>query len=437
MNSSKFLSSCHLTLSNLSFVRSKATEEPTKDESENALTSDVSAFCCEELPPLSLENDGESNTVEETELTEEEVKVEGVLECDSPPPHEAAPLEDSSVMSTEHPRSGGGTGEHDGVEEEDLCQQFVPEMKENDDSVKEDESASGPENIWDEFEELICEMIDDKEQSEREGAAGQADVMKDGEQEEARVAEISTEKEVNVMTEARIEGEEETSEGNEGEFRHPEVKAEFEEDEDLEKATQEKHAFGEEAQHRDRGEVKQPERENNRKESVDEPCRTPTSPDKQLREVRHDVKESKSDISLASVDRKLVVSKHPKVHQVKAVPVVPPKPQHCKITALTLRQQQQQRERRDADVGRDNAAKVPAEQDRAEQARDGDDERNDERKPTLRGGDRERRRDGEEGAASRNSPLSMCFDEAVALATMRREKERIRDGEGEAEGLGK
>ncbi|KAM8838552.1 uncharacterized protein ACB058_015242 isoform 1-T4 [Synchiropus picturatus] len=79
-----------------------------------------------------------------------------------------------------------------------------------------------------------------------------------------------------------------------------------------------------------------------------------------------------------AVARTLVVSKTPwvKVYQAKAVPVVPPKPQHCKIAAMTLRQRL------------------------SEQV---DEER-------------------ESKAADRNSPLSMCFDEAVAIATMRREK---------------
>lgn len=129
--------------------------------------------------------------------------------------------------------------------------------------------------------------------------------------------------------------------------------------------------------------------------------------------------------SLGGVGRKLVVSKQPKIYQVKAVPIVPPKPQHCKITALNLRQQQQQRERRD------HSLRVPTEQDQ----RPGDGE-GAERPGLLR----EKRRDGGDGAtrdANRNSPLSMCFDEAVAIATLRREKERVREGEAEGEGSGK
>ncbi|XP_077414330.1 uncharacterized protein LOC144044029 isoform X2 [Vanacampus margaritifer] len=106
-----------------------------------------------------------------------------------------------------------------------------------------------------------------------------------------------------------------------------------------------------------------------------------------------DVPESRGSMRFEErgVGRKLIVSKLPKVYQVKAVPVVPPKPQHCKVAARNLRQQQQQqqqqqqRERRDADTPDDVTC-----------GRD----------------------------TSQSSPVSMCFDEAVAIATMRREKER-------------
>ncbi|KAM9790163.1 uncharacterized protein ACBT44_018831 isoform 1-T5 [Syngnathus typhle] len=108
-----------------------------------------------------------------------------------------------------------------------------------------------------------------------------------------------------------------------------------------------------------------------------------------LKELRAHVPESTEGVRLEErgVGRKLVISKLTKVYQVKAVPVVPPKPQHCKLATRSLRQQQQQqqRERRDGDAPDDAGATC---------GRD----------------------------ASRNSPLSMCFDEAVAKAIMRREK---------------
>lgn len=135
---------------------------------------------------------------------------------------------------------------------------------------------------------------------------------------------------------------------------------------------------------------------------------------------------SERNSSLNAVGRMLVLSKHPKVHQVKAVPVVPPKPQHCRITALNLRQQQQQqeqhRDRRDSDIGKEAMMKAVMQQDdicEGDHEKDRDNGGRKKEKPKLRVVEREEGKD-----VSRNSPLSMYFDEAVAIATMRREKEK-------------
>ncbi|XP_056913630.1 uncharacterized protein si:dkeyp-68b7.12 isoform X2 [Takifugu flavidus] len=134
---------------------------------------------------------------------------------------------------------------------------------------------------------------------------------------------------------------------------------------------------------------------------------------------------SESDSSPNAVGRMVVISKHPKIHQVKAVPVVPPKPQHCRITALNLRQQQQQeqhRDRLDSDIGKEAMMKAVMQQDdicEGEHEKDRDNGGREKEKPKLSGGEREGGKD-----VSRNSPLSMYFDEAVAIATMRREKEK-------------
>ena len=131
---------------------------------------------------------------------------------------------------------------------------------------------------------------------------------------------------------------------------------------------------------------------------------------------------SSADGGLKAVANKTVISKHPKVHQVKAVPVVPPKPQHCRITALTLRQQQQEqyRDRLDSDRGKETKMKVVMPQDDVcEHEKDGDKWDREKDKTKVKGGEKEGGID-----VRRNSPLSMCFDEAVAIATMRREKEK-------------
>lgn len=142
-----------------------------------------------------------------------------------------------------------------------------------------------------------------------------------------------------------------------------------------------------------------------------------------------DKEKSERVSGMKAVGKKLVISKHPKVHQVKAVPVVPPKPQHCRITALTLRQQQQEqyqtpslRDRLDSDKGKETTVKIVMQQDdisEGEHEKDGDKGGREKERPKLRGGEREGGID-----VRRNSPLSMCFDEAVAIATMRREKEK-------------
>lgn len=396
------------------------------------------------------------------EEEEEEVEAEADMfdnhHSDYPPCHDCATERDTDDVSLEEfgDFSVRPTEERDSKEIEDMCQDMVLEIKESDEDVttekgngeiaeekmeevdKEQESAICRTNreIWVELEEVICEVIEFEEskQAEKKGAresvGAEEDMIVDvkaGEEEEEQGAKKSGEKMVEV----------------EGESNKAEVTVEAEESvviirekaSDAEMQQEEKETNlpnTSEAQRHVREEVvsKDKEKENNAKEKE----RTPQSVEKQLTEVRCDTKQDRkcgeSDLG-GGVGRKLVTFKHPRVYQVKAVPVVPPKPQHCKFTALTLRQQQQQRERRDAaaaDRGRESTQRAQTEQDKV-CAGEGEDEGR---------GKRERRRDGEDGSAtsrdtSRNSPLSMCFDEAVAKATMRRgkekecEKERQRD----------
>ncbi|XP_042283415.1 rho GTPase-activating protein 30 isoform X1 [Thunnus maccoyii] len=298
--------------------------------------------------------------------------------------------------------------------------------------------------IWDELEDVICEVIEDEEskQGERKG-------VRDGVEEGAVVEDVDqiamvfgekmakVEEKVINKTEDKIEVVEEPRETAKEKHKDAETQQEFEEKEtylpkrsELGKEIQEKHVGKEEAQDHDREEVEH--KENNDKDKANEQLTFPPSidkKDKRQKEVKSNIRESKEgwkcEESQGGVGRKLVISKQSpiKIYQVKAVPVVPPKPQHCKMTALTIRQQQQERERRDAAC----MLKVPTE---GEQGKDGDLEHEGKgKKELLRVGekDRERRRDGDEGATrdtARNSPLSLCFDEAVAMVTMRREKEK-------------
>ncbi|XP_022613576.1 rho GTPase-activating protein 31-like [Seriola dumerili] len=431
--------------------------EDVKREKEKHPTSDTSSHCCMEFRPPSDDDIDELSTIK----VEDEKEVVENPHSDHPPCHtDIYTTQEIGDVSLEESREdlrtcdGGDMKERhsdeggDGrvcKEREAICEEKVLEIKESDEKMLEDPTEDGEEGIadkkdeekmheggkeqdseicsseiWEELEDVICEVIEDEEseQAERDGVAG---VEKVGEEEEQK-EKVSGDKIVQVeegganKTEVKPEVEEDSD---------PEIEQESEEREtsELGEAIQRKHAVNKEACHRHGEEVvsKETEKENCDQERAHEQLRSPPSVDKQIKEARSDMKKPKcedSDSSQGAVGRKLVVSKNPKVYQVKAVPVVPPKPQHCKITALTLRQQQQQRERRDADRGRETRQKVQTEQDRvcaAEQGKDGGER------------ERERRRDGDEGAArdaSRNSPHSMCFDEAVAIATMRREKEK-------------
>ncbi|XP_040910517.1 LOW QUALITY PROTEIN: rho GTPase-activating protein 30 [Toxotes jaculatrix] len=459
-----------------------STLENVQSDEEKPPASEVSPHCCVDFPLPSNDDIDELGAIKH----KEEKEVVDSPPSDYPPCQtDACPTQETDDVSLEESREHPSTcvreetEERHSDEEEDRSsynkveatfQKIVLEIKESDENMLDDPPEDGDKGIadkndeektqeggkeqdrrihsneiWEEVDVVECEVTEDEEseQAETEGVAEQGDVEEVREEKEEQKAQVSGDKTVEVEeggtngTEVRTEVEEESEERTEEQLTDLEMQQEFEEKgtclpetSELEKAVMGKHATNEEAQHHDRKEVvsKEPEKENNDKERADEQLRSLPSVDKQLKKARPDMKKLKCEESESiqgGVGRKLVVSKHPKVYQVKAVPIVPPKPQHCKITALTLRQQQQQRERRDADRGRENTLRVPTEQDK-EQGKDG--------------GERERRRDGDEGTArdtSRNSPHSMCFDEAVAIATMRREKERVRKGEGEAEGQGK
>lgn len=452
----------------------------------------ISHFSGERAEELSITEDDQSATsptLEPTALSTVEVQALSSEDKDDVstdcPPH--CPMQketvdtsfeevrDTSVTPEAHP-FGCVKGPATQREDEDAFQQSFPEAKnscENRcDGVKETDLKRTAEkenevedgvicranpDIWNELEDVICEVIEDEEseQFERE------DVIKDG-MEEKQPASPAGEFMVEASdfkTNVRKEEEGGLS-TNVQQFTNSETCQDSEEYEtdspmtsELERRCQEKCASREEEQHHNGAEEisRETEKEKSDKEKANEQSRTQASGDNQVPAIRSDVKEVRegkklenSDSTLGEVGRKLVISKHPKVYQVKAVPVVPPKPQHCKAAARHLRQQQQ-RELREAETGRDNVRSVPSEQDKisaGEQVEDGDDEstQRKERPSPLR--EKERRKDGAEGAltmrdASRNSPLSMCFDEAVAIATMRREKERVREGEADVEGLKK
>ncbi|XP_068455399.1 rho GTPase-activating protein 30 [Clinocottus analis] len=405
---------------------------------------------------------------------------------------------DEEFGATDQPKQERGRddeGEDSEVNEEleDACREMVLEYKESDDNVWEESPEEGNEVVAEEkheekmqagdkepdgaicrtggetcveLEEVICEVteVEESKQAEKMDAsvAEEGDAIEDVKvgEEEVPAVKVSGEETLEVEegagneVEVTVEGAEESTESTEDKFTEPERQREPEEKEanlpktsELEDPSQGKGAANDEGQRPDEEEAvsKEKEEDDDGKERADEQRRAQPSVDERLKEVRCDGKERNeggksegSDRSRGGVGRKLVVTKHPRVYQAKAVPVVPPKPQHCKITALTLRHQQQQRENRDADGGGENTPRVPTEHDAGDSEDEGKGRKG---RPTLRGGERaererERRRDGEDNATrdtSRNSPLSMCFDEAVAKATMRREKEKECEKERERE----
>ncbi|TSP09119.1 Rho GTPase-activating protein 30 [Bagarius yarrelli] len=179
------------------------------------------------------------------------------------------------------------------------------------------------------------------------------------------------------------------------------------------------------------------------------------------------------------VGRTVIICKH-KVYQVKAVPVVPPKPQHSKITAFRQQFQQrgaetQQKVKQPTGTDRSTNRDSENEENRPADLEDGaqnHDDQNPEQDPKRSGLDRDRDKESEAGQvktqlkdsklcrslednvaqdskekkqrrgtwdggslgkdglnelareAKRTSGISMCFDEAVARATGKRYKEK-------------
>lgn len=415
---------------------------------------------------------------------EEEEEKEAVVECLGDDAHFDAQKDTASsslvectelsMNATEQPRACAEEDtEERGLEEEDLgahkgerdaAREKVLEIEEGDgnvaegtieedgetvDSLEADEkmqdesrerafpSCSTSSDIWDELQDVVCEVIEEEESRHIEGGgeedvAGWGKVIQNAqaeeteEQIEADGGETETEIRLEVVEESEVTDEKVPNAGREPEFEENDTNSikPKEPDEEMQRkqtaSNDSDGVFFREGDNDDDKESKQPG-ENT---------------------FRSDMMTEDNDGSQGGVGSKIVVFKHPKIHQVKAVPVVPPKPQHCRITALALRQQQQQqREKRDTDRGWDSSPKAVTEQDAVcggEQEKDRDSGSGTKEKPTLRGeeADKERWRDADENAARdarRNSPLSMCFDEAVAKATMRREKEKEYEKERQRE----
>lgn len=418
---------------------------------------------------------------------------------------------DSDENQREGPMEGGG--ERTANEEREEKAQEAGE-------VRDSAACEMSREIWDEVEEVVCEMIeyeesknaektDVREEMVTEGAAEERDATGDvvqvreeeeemgGREKEVEkegvlsedmkvpeegIREEEEEEELMIKTEVKtvvvaeelktpLNKEKDREIQRDSEIKDVHLAKESELDDGDEKgdtevleknATEKVERMADHQQDREERDSKELGQEDGeKKRAKEQPRALPSTDEKEDKLKETDIKElregkcaesgsrQRSDTGLGRV---LVISKQAafKVYQVKAVPVVPPKPQHCRLTALSLRQQQQQqqgREWRDADREKENLVKVAAERNKnkekemeAETGRDkvcvgeqgthgeGEDESSGkkERWP-FKGGEWEKRRDGDEGGIrdmKRDSPISMCFDEAVAMATMKRGREK-------------
>ncbi|XP_071386166.1 LOW QUALITY PROTEIN: uncharacterized protein [Centroberyx affinis] len=500
--------------------------EDDPGDTEKSLTSESAATSCVEFPLPETEDSDETVNMADMRVKDQKEVVENgksdlddtMYETDSsvlvtlPTCHATSHAETVdvsakvsrklSVRATEEPKTsvrGDKAGESDEGEESKVEEEVedgfggkeeAAEIKEREEN-KEGEGIPDEEQggelcgtgceIWDEFQEVVCAIIEDQESRNAERKEGgddrdmigdavkvkeedeQIEMEKAGDLSEGMMRQEEEEGAV-IKTEVKTEAAEEPMETLfiKEEDKNPETQQDLEKQEiNLPKGSEsddgneegDRELQEKREEKNEEGDSKEQGQESEGKERAGERPPTPPGADgkeERPREVKSGVKESngakseESDCSRgteAGVGRKLVVSKQAasKVYQVKSVPVVPPKPQHCRLTALSLRQQQQERERE-----RENSAKVASETERekscaAEQGKDGEGEdegRGRKERQVLR---EKRRGDGDEGGTretSRNSPLSMCFDEAVAIATMRRGREKEREGEGATEGLG-
>ncbi|XP_068604914.1 rho GTPase-activating protein 30 [Brachionichthys hirsutus] len=348
---------------------------------------------------------------------------------------------DVSVSSTEQPGTcvRVDVGQKDGED--------VKVRKEIEDVGEEREIGENDQSMWGETSKdgikvsADIKQVEKMQESSKEQDIGTGGTSSDDSEDTTEHLTVRVEEQIGKVTgdemveddegrtneaEATMEEEKESMETTEDNLIDTNTEEEFEEeDTSLKQAAKSrgKSSINNETPHDDKKDMISKEEENNGKRTSEALI---TSDMKDVRESR---KLEESILMKGGVGRQLVISKHPKVFQVKAVPIVPPKPQHCKLTAMTLRQQQQQREGNDGGRSKENLARVPTEREAVCTEDQGRME-----KPTLKGEEKERdrRRDGEERAkrdGSRQSPLSMCFDEAVAIATMRREKEKERQRE--------
>ncbi|XP_056149828.1 uncharacterized protein si:dkeyp-68b7.12 [Lampris incognitus] len=413
-----------------------------------------------EMPKTSIRMDREGNRDdggESEEREEEEDRIEegaegGEVSLETEKEVEGLVEEKKEHNDAKQEEHGEGSSEiiiYEPCEEKD--EELVMEEEEDGDTGSDEAFFEMNCKFWEELNDIVCDVIENAESEIAEGSNMQGDVgccindafkKEKSQSEESEVEDVpSQETEVSEERSKKLE---------EGGFTKTEAETEV-----LEKSLTEDKYSQEMQQDLEKKEATllKGSELNDRKEEVDlEIQERHASEDEKTTTVCQDNKRVKAQHQkLTSIDdsgkktedvksgdknsrqgdseqvletgvgRKLVISKQAlsKVYQVKSVPVVPPKPQHCRLTALGLRQQQQ-RQRGDVDRERENLMK------RAHGGEEEEDGAKKERQ-TFRRVERERRKEWDEGGtrdSARHNPLSMCFDEAVAIATMKRGREK-------------
>lgn len=300
------------------------------------------SFCCMDFPEPYSDEFNIIRNEEEKVKEEEEVKPDSPLP-DYLPCHteEESRGQDCDAEETK----GKQTDNEDTPEtaEGDTGGMFEERTQEGDSEEESDVCSS---SIWEQLEDVVCEVIEDEEdEMVQRGSEGNAEERDEKEVED--LEGITRQEGVEggggrgaTETEVREDVETEpmdttgdtnaSSEGQKKKVGLPEIQ--------LEKKT-----VNEETTRHDREDAA--ENKSNAYGGADELLNKPQVEYKQVKELEFDGLKPQSvdrdTLSGRGVGRMLVISKNPKIYQVKAVPVVPPKPKHCKFTALTIWQQQQ------------------------------------------------------------------------------------------------
>ncbi|XP_017552582.1 rho GTPase-activating protein 30 [Pygocentrus nattereri] len=334
------------------------------------------------------------------------------------------------------------------------------------------ESQQEPERVTDEQvdnseskdveDDAIHEVAEDLLKKEVEVGEGQTVLERNEEEEKLTIGKEKEERDRGEEIDGQMEKDNIGEETEARKESHPEGATEIKEGSDLEKQVVREMSEGEDRLSDDSGDSRdsgdlleecESERENERAKEETNAEASMAGGKKPLRPPRMKEIEGGKGVRLGpGVGRTVLISKQAptRVYQTRAVPVVPPKPQHSKITAFKQQFQQKDNERqpRESEKGdlrqnhnqgngtdeqrvEENQAKLKDTSGETcpalvwEPGKGEDKESQGERRGTWDGGSW--RKDGQKELdrdTKRASGISICFDEAVARATGKRSREK-------------